>query len=1266
MRKVVLLVLVLLLAGSLLASAAPEFDRFVALVGVDDAVKGRNGEAIFRVKVDGKEVFKSDVLLPGEPPKEVDVPIAGATELGLYVDDEGDGHGGDWGNWLDARLVNSKTGEAMFLTDLVPEEKAWIPSHKDRNIVENKLSLAGRVYARGWGCISGDEMVFRNWSTVAAEREAEVDKQNEAAVKRFGAMRLRLADIPQGMTVLINGRPLQATDVMQGGALITADAVITVTINPLNREHTDWWKYGKCAVIVGDDVVPLSSLVQPTERVVHKSISPNRQVLVGEAQSEQQIYWMGQPLPPNGPITFDIRDLPLAMIRAMKSTTESDNQLIIRAQQFKTTEVDHPEAITSALLTVKVDDNPVAYVFSDNKESWSQSVAIEDWPKKLECVATPGADGSLADGFTIDLGIRVQGMSEPLWLSSVSPSFAKFDYREAKRLLIAGAWSLPGSGIARWDGLSNELEMRKKGEAALAAATSKINAAKNPAEIDAAIDEVLKLDPRQPEVRIAAAARFSELGELNREREQWGLIAEASRVDLALMQKIRRSIDEIWDKMDPEPNVYPDDSSSTRSLRALGALWSEEGDFANSIWTLELDPNNQWTDEITFSAPDSSRFAVLVNSRGVEVTAKITQDGRVIAEKTTRHPMLDVDAAKSGVSPDRPLNLVVSFEPDTTGIIQGHTMEVTAWHVKSEADLPTESWELAINCDGSAVVSRTSKAPVLAAIPRTATNLTIEGASGYTVQEPITEYLVDPDGRLSGSNFPMFVVPEPGKELKISYDWPDAAYNVSVSRMNWSGRKDHTYLATPATILDTEAKSTWRITQLPKDWKNTRYTPEPEPNDENLFRVEPKGGLSAEWEARDVPTSWIVMSHANLNFYAPDNPTSRRWLPVWMNYVKMIYDREVLVSGYENPFYLYIAPTGPGQLSGYGGGTVADRNACETWIACTGRMAPCLWRHFSNVTGVDAHELHWIQGNCMVLSAPVWATEGFGAWLEQTGWEVSRLADANKWRRTRLDSLQSTLEMVRQTGSNPIQAERPEWDALPGNIRERAIHLGWHIVDELASKYGDDFWAKFWAEQRRLNSDVYGVLSPRAKQILLVDELVRISKDPTLRERFVNEWLFDLTPDPQDAPDRFLILPRQPRVTAEDKPEFAALACDDQLWSVASGTGKWSEVVPTMEGHRGTAWYRFSFKVPANFKTQNLELVLAGVSGDDTTYLNGKELGSTTETQNRERSRRSERVYKIASGTLKPGKRNVVAVRVTSKTGGGIGERPTIVSRIVK
>ena len=95
-----------------------QFDTFVAMIGLDDGCIGREGSGIFQVLLDGKVVFKSDVLKPGDTPKYIAVPLKDASKLTLIVDDVGDGHGGDWGNWADARLVDIDTGEVIFLSDM--------------------------------------------------------------------------------------------------------------------------------------------------------------------------------------------------------------------------------------------------------------------------------------------------------------------------------------------------------------------------------------------------------------------------------------------------------------------------------------------------------------------------------------------------------------------------------------------------------------------------------------------------------------------------------------------------------------------------------------------------------------------------------------------------------------------------------------------------------------------------------------------------------------------------------------------------------------------------------------------------------------------------------------------------------------------------------------------------------------------------------------------------------------------------------------------
>jgi hypothetical protein len=81
------------------------YRRFKAAAGVSDATAA-GGHTLFRVLVDGKEVFATKPLVGrGDRPVSVDVSVEKARELALVID-FGDGSDlGDLGGWGDARLI---------------------------------------------------------------------------------------------------------------------------------------------------------------------------------------------------------------------------------------------------------------------------------------------------------------------------------------------------------------------------------------------------------------------------------------------------------------------------------------------------------------------------------------------------------------------------------------------------------------------------------------------------------------------------------------------------------------------------------------------------------------------------------------------------------------------------------------------------------------------------------------------------------------------------------------------------------------------------------------------------------------------------------------------------------------------------------------------------------------------------------------------------------------------------------------------------------
>jgi alpha-galactosidase len=91
--------------------------RFIADVGMDRNVDGTAASSAFHVAVEGKDVFATKVLRPADGMQKIDVPLKGATQFDLIVDEGGDGRGWDQGDWADARVV-LQDGSELWLDDI--------------------------------------------------------------------------------------------------------------------------------------------------------------------------------------------------------------------------------------------------------------------------------------------------------------------------------------------------------------------------------------------------------------------------------------------------------------------------------------------------------------------------------------------------------------------------------------------------------------------------------------------------------------------------------------------------------------------------------------------------------------------------------------------------------------------------------------------------------------------------------------------------------------------------------------------------------------------------------------------------------------------------------------------------------------------------------------------------------------------------------------------------------------------------------------------
>jgi len=81
-------------------------NRFTAKVGVDDVANKQYASVIFRIEGDGKKLFMSPVMRPGDDPLAVDVDLTGIQQLVLLAwNGEGGGQADDHADWADATIV---------------------------------------------------------------------------------------------------------------------------------------------------------------------------------------------------------------------------------------------------------------------------------------------------------------------------------------------------------------------------------------------------------------------------------------------------------------------------------------------------------------------------------------------------------------------------------------------------------------------------------------------------------------------------------------------------------------------------------------------------------------------------------------------------------------------------------------------------------------------------------------------------------------------------------------------------------------------------------------------------------------------------------------------------------------------------------------------------------------------------------------------------------------------------------------------------------
>ncbi len=114
-------------AGKIVITLDGSAGTFAADVGLDDETRNR-GSVAFRVIGDGKQLFKSGVMKPGDPAKHVEVKLDGVKRLLLIVDDAGDGMNYDHADWANATFAVSGAAPTIRVS---PPQPPYILTPKE-------------------------------------------------------------------------------------------------------------------------------------------------------------------------------------------------------------------------------------------------------------------------------------------------------------------------------------------------------------------------------------------------------------------------------------------------------------------------------------------------------------------------------------------------------------------------------------------------------------------------------------------------------------------------------------------------------------------------------------------------------------------------------------------------------------------------------------------------------------------------------------------------------------------------------------------------------------------------------------------------------------------------------------------------------------------------------------------------------------------------------------------------------------------------------
>jgi tetratricopeptide (TPR) repeat protein len=1089
----------LLLLFATAAAFAQENWRFRATIGVDDGVLGRPGAAIFRVYLGDQKVYESPVLKPGDDPITLNIPLKREDVLTLEVADTGDGHGGDWGNWCDARIQDDSGQTTIWLSDLEEQVlQEWITTRKDRNIVGQPMKLRGRVYCRGLGTISGSRMRYADWHAQWQQRESQMASEERAAQRRL--QWLRLEGNLHGAQLLLNGKAVERLPVAVSPNDTIQIRVASAKDKPLSSHPV--WQGVRVQTAVGS--VMLRQWIPERIKWNLREEAGDLPILDGASYAgfssgngEAHITYRHPFTNTSHALTASLSTARymLSLWCAVRRTPSAPNATTYLAIY----EGEQLRARTPLLTADRVVQLPPIALKGD---------------APLRVIVDHAGDGNLGD--EVYFGGTLSERKEPhsssitafAYLLEKAPQeavqvhhFATSELRAIKKELpsVHSAFRVQAPAELTFDHYGAALASIVRASRLVREAEMMLKAGKS-AEAAERLAAALRLDDENPHIYRLRAQMAKRAGRADIELQAWKRLVEISRADLPLRRQAKERIAELYRQLDgnrPEfefrlpPPVPPDADIAT---------------LTQGIFRVQLKPPSPDDDtqagEWYFTVPREREgwwLQARIDSRGIAVSVQLQRHAQgqwqtmwsTPANEPKEFPLIEYQ------TPAGRYRLLVQHDSTRDGVEGAFHIAMSLLHLPQKPDAPSQKWSYRLRTDGSAEVELVASGAVALPVPLTAEDVAVEGAA-YSLLPPVYEYL----SRLELRHAQVLLLHPTANRATVRFRWLDAAYNVPMTRYA-PERKEHFYFRSLAGLGKVAGEMEVTV-QLPEGTADIQtLMPEPQSRETSTlhFRLPQDRVVIITAKHPYLDTRWISASYRRMTVYIPDTPFYRRWLPEYLALLMRIYDRERLVVGdYEPEDALFVSLTAPAQLSGYGGATWGGARP-ETWIACTGRVGPYNLRYETGGDGVEAHELKWVFLSGVGEHLPYWLFMGAIIWIEEQGKVAGDTAYPDVWYRRALRP-QAQLFRKRYAGKpTPLRLPEKEFRERSAEDRMLGEAMMHDILHTITQRYGVRVWAELF-RRNRAGKLALKDLPEAEKHRRIVDALAEITADHRIRQLF--------------------------------------------------------------------------------------------------------------------------------------------------------------------